>query len=133
MADPLAGLTKSNKSRPTMHRALRTEDGIGITLSQWRAIRNSACSVAWSALVHLVSRDPSAASIPRKKKYFKTFFPEEWEAALIQLESATHILKLCAGRWKADMTLGTVISSTISSQPPSSRPSPSPLMPSEPA
>jgi hypothetical protein len=142
LADPLSGLTKSNKSRPVMQRALRTEGGTGIALSQWRAIRNSACAVARSALSHLVSCDPRAASMPRRKKYFKTFFPEEWEAALIKLEGAADLLTLCAGRWKADMTLGTVLAATISSRPPSSlsssRPSPSPLLqrphlPSQPA
>lgn len=108
--DSLVGLTASNKSRPPMHRVIRLENGCGIPFSQWKSIRASACAIARSTLGSLVSKDPRAATRVRKKKYFKMFFPKEWEVATTQLEAAAPLLALCAGNWKADLTLGVVLS-----------------------
>jgi hypothetical protein len=111
-----------------MHRAIHTECSVGITTLQWKAIRASASAVASSALASLFSHDPHAASWPRKKQYFKVFFPKEWVAALIQLETVALLLTLCAPWWKADMTLGLVLSSDIIPSHP-----PSPLLSSRPS
>jgi hypothetical protein len=135
--DPLVGINENNKSRLAMHRVIRHEDGSLITPSQWRLIRASTCAVARSTLGNLFSSDPRAAGDPRKKKYFKTYFPAEWERALIRIEDAAPLLKLCAGRWKADLTLGTILSDArvLPSRPSSSHlssqsPLPQPSRPS---
>jgi hypothetical protein len=36
--DLLVGITKDNQSQLPMHRAIRTERGIGITTLQWKVI-----------------------------------------------------------------------------------------------
>ncbi|KAH9177465.1 hypothetical protein EDB89DRAFT_2064450 [Lactarius sanguifluus] len=130
--DPLVGMTKSNSSRPAVHKALRHEDGTGITISQWKTIRASARAIASSALACLFSRDPRASG-PRGKKYFKDFFLDEWNAAISELEAAVPILALCPDDWKADRTLGKALSH-LTPHPPSpstSRPfhSPAPQQP----
>ena len=128
--DPLIKLDPKNKSRWPMHRAIRHEDGTPITRSQWRVIRASAAAVALSRLTNLISSDPRAADLPRKKKYFKAFFPKEWDLALTELEVAAPLLILCTGKWKADTTLGIILSDGLvlpsqssSSQSPLPRPS----------
>jgi hypothetical protein len=132
--DPQVGITDSNKSRMPMHRAIRHENGTLITLSQWRLIQASACAVAHSTLTNLFASDPRTAGSPCKKKYFKTYFLEEWQSALIQLETAAPLLVLCAGNWKADLTLGTTLLDglVLPSRPSSPLPEPS-LVSSEPS
>lgn len=123
--DPQVGLTENNRSRLPTHRVIRHENGTLITPSQWKLIRASTCAVARSTLANLFSSDPRAAGCPRKKKYFKTYFLEEWESALIRLELAAPLLTLCAGHWKADLTLGTILSDghLLPSRPSSPQPS----------
>lgn len=122
--DPLVGLTASNRSRPPVHKVIRHKTGTGVTPSQWKSIRASALAVTSSTLAGLTTRDPRAANVPRGKRYFKTFFPKQWEAALLELEAAASILTLCAGNWKADLVLGTVSSKAPTTAPPSCAPSP---------
>ncbi|KAH9011606.1 hypothetical protein EDB85DRAFT_2159789 [Lactarius pseudohatsudake] len=44
-----------------------------------------------------------------KKTLYKHFFFKEWFAALQELKSAVPLMSLCAGYWKANMTLGSVL------------------------
>jgi hypothetical protein len=114
----------SNRSRPPVHKVIRHKNGTGVTPSQWKSIRASALAVTASVLAGLSTHDPRAANMPCGKRYFKTFFPKEWEAALFELEAAAPVLTLCAGNWKADLVLGTVSSKAITTAPPSCPPSP---------
>ncbi len=135
--DPDARVTAANMSRFPMRRAIRHEDGTMITESQWKSIRQSAMLVARTHLESLTSTAPLSADQPRKKKYYKRFFPKEWDRALRELEGLAPLLSLCVGDWKADQTLGTVLqdefdhsASPSHSVPPSRASTPSNLGPS---
>ncbi|KAH9010334.1 hypothetical protein EDB84DRAFT_1570578 [Lactarius hengduanensis] len=99
--DPLVGIKKSNQSRAPMDRAIRLSNGTGISKSQWIT-------------------DPRSIDQPRKKRYFKTFFPNEWNTAVTELEAAAPLLTLCADHWKAESTLGALLRDRhLPSRPPS--------------
>jgi hypothetical protein len=76
---------------------------------EWKAIRQSALIVARTHLYCLKTSAPQAAGRVRKKSYYKRFFLNEWVQALRTLEGLAPLVSLCAGEWKADMTLGTVL------------------------
>src|SRR6266702_5431592 len=99
--------------------------------------RQSAMLVARTHLESLTSTAPLSADQPRKKKYYKRFFPKEWDRALRELEGLAPLLSLCVGDWKVDQTLGTVLqdefdhsASPSHSVPPSRASTPSNLGPS---
>ncbi|SRR6266702_349136 len=93
-----------------MHQAIHLANGTGISQSQWKLIQASTCAITYSNLTSLFSTDPCTGNWVHKKIYFKTFFTKEWEVALLKLKATTPLLTLCAGNWKADMTLSTVLS-----------------------
>lgn len=126
--DPDAGVSRGNKSRPPMRRAIRHEDGSMITDSQWKAIRESATIVARTHLDHL--KTPVAARPSRKKSFFKQYFLKEWVLALRELETMAPLLSLCSPAWKADQTLGSVLQQDDAmSEPPSRASTPSSIAP----
>jgi hypothetical protein len=92
-----------------MQRVLRHEDGSMLAESEWKAIRQSALIVVRTNLYGLNTTAPQAAGRPRKKKYYKLFFMNEWVQALRQLEGLAPLVSLCSGEWKVDMTFGNVL------------------------
>ncbi|KAH9014933.1 hypothetical protein EDB84DRAFT_1567932 [Lactarius hengduanensis] len=54
-------------------------------------------------------RESTTQQAKVKKTFYKRFFFKEWFAALQELESAVPLMSLCAGYWKADMTLRSVL------------------------
>jgi hypothetical protein len=106
---PDIGGSATNKSRPPMRRVLRHEDGSILTESEWKVVRESAIIIARSRLYCLYSAASHATGLARKKKFFKGFFPDQWAAALVELERLVPLTSLCSGEWKADKTLGSVL------------------------
>ncbi|KAH9020370.1 hypothetical protein EDB84DRAFT_1565734 [Lactarius hengduanensis] len=102
--DPLVGIKKSNQSRApngSGHPSLKRNWHLEIPMD-------------------VDPTDPRSIDQPRKKRYFKTFFPNEWNAAVTELEAAAPLLTLCADHWKAESTLGAVLRDRhLPSRPPS--------------
>jgi hypothetical protein len=102
--DPDIDIQDSNKSRPSMDRAIRHPDGTMISDSEWSAIKASARRIAneLSALP-----DTSRQSRMRKTKtFYRTHHAREWTNAIMRLEAEQPHLRLCSSNWKADHVLG---------------------------
>lgn len=82
-------------------------------------------------LAHLAN-PPNTDAIKRKKVFFKRHYLLEWSRACRDLEATCLLLSLCAGDWKADHTLASVLPDTCtpSAIPPSRSSTPSSLGPS---
>jgi hypothetical protein len=99
---------ESNKSRPSMEKCIRNEDGSAINLDQWRSIKQTARTIAQTDLLSLpVSK--KAKTIPRTKVYYKQNHIKAWWDAIHQLEERQPLLRLCAANWKADHVLGATL------------------------
>ncbi|KAF8809870.1 hypothetical protein BYT27DRAFT_7093271, partial [Phlegmacium glaucopus] len=98
----------TNVSRPPMERALRNEDGSMVSHVSWEIIKVSAKSAIGTYLRKL---DVDAVT----KKHFRTHHTKEWNNAIAFLEKARPLVGLCAGHWKAEHVLGTVLTSERSS------------------
>ncbi|KAH9011384.1 hypothetical protein EDB85DRAFT_2159982 [Lactarius pseudohatsudake] len=124
-----------NLSRPPMLRAIRCEDGTLVNDDDWKAMRQSAVLIVHTRILPLdvtpyykyfteqveksntkgakKSRKKPGESTTQqakvKKTFYKHFFFKEWFAALQELKSAVPLMSLCAGYWKADMTLRSVL------------------------
>jgi hypothetical protein len=44
-----------------------------------------------------------------KKTFYRHFFSDEWTRAVMELECVAPLLSLCAGTWKAELTLGSAL------------------------
>lgn len=112
--DADVNIQETNRSRPSMNRAIRHPDGTMITDSEWSAIRASARRIT-NELGGLP--DSSRQSrMRRTKTYYRTFHPREWTHAVMRLEAEQPLLKLCSSNWKADHTLGNSIQALLSKQ-----------------
>ncbi|KAH9024324.1 hypothetical protein EDB85DRAFT_2150570 [Lactarius pseudohatsudake] len=126
---------KVDASRPPMLRAIRREDGTLVSDDDWKAMRQSAVLIVRTRIQPLdvtpyykyfteqveksnakgakkSGKKPGESTTQQakvKKTFYKRFFFKEWFAALQELESAVPLMSLCAGYWKADMTLGLVL------------------------
>jgi hypothetical protein len=105
-----------------MRRAVRHENGDLLTDLEWKAIRQSAALIARTHFMSLDRSGFGAAGRSRKKAYYKRYFNDVWIRAIRELERVAPLLSLCAGTWKADMTLGSVISDDRISELPSPPP-----------
>ncbi|KAG5634301.1 hypothetical protein H0H81_002497 [Sphagnurus paluster] len=108
--DPDINLTRGNKSRPSMERAIRHADGSLINKGVWRSIRSTASHIVNERLLTL--KRPSAAPSSAKqnsRKYLKKYFPSKWDDAISSLEEQEPLVALCASHWKAEHVLGTVL------------------------
>lgn len=96
-----------------MRRAVRNVDGSMISEADWKIIRQSATIIARTHLTSLTNTAQLESRQPRKKMFFKRFFLQQWIQALRELESMAPLLSLCAGEYKADMTLGSVLQDEV--------------------
>lgn len=94
--------TQANLSRPPMDKALRNEDGSMISHNNWEVIRNSAKTAIGIFLRKLNAEESS-------KKYFRTHHTKEWNQAINFLEIARPLVGMCAGHWKAEHVISTVL------------------------
>ncbi|KAH9016534.1 hypothetical protein EDB84DRAFT_1567198 [Lactarius hengduanensis] len=92
--DPLVGIKKSNQLRAPMDRAIRLSNGTGISKSQWMSICASTWAILCSNLKRLHSTDLRSIDQPQKTRYFKMFFPNEWNTAVAELKATTPLLTL---------------------------------------
>ncbi|KAH8997900.1 hypothetical protein EDB83DRAFT_2324850 [Lactarius deliciosus] len=133
--DPDVNSSAGNKSRPSMQRAIRHEDSSLISKEDWKAMRQSAILISRTRIetlditpyhkylleqVEKGAAKKSGKSTPKKpmestalkKTFYRCFFFKEWFTALQELESVAPPMSLCAGYWKADMTLRSVLPDT---------------------
>ena len=110
--DPEVKLQESNKSRPSMDRAVRHPDGSTITDSEWSAIKVSA-----RRIVNELSQLPDSnrqAKMRKTKSFYRSQHPKEWTNAIARLEAEQPLLRLCSSNWKADHVLGNAIQANLS-------------------
>ncbi|KAH9159214.1 hypothetical protein EDB89DRAFT_2084379 [Lactarius sanguifluus] len=125
-----------NKSQPPMLHTICRKDGTLVSDDDWKAMRQSAVLIARTHIQPLDvtpyykyfteqveksnakgakksgKKKPGESTTQQakvKKTFYKRFFFKEWFAALQELETAVPLMSLCAGYWKADMTLGSVL------------------------
>ena len=118
-----------------MKHTIRHDDGRHISDDKWKAIRQSAILVARTFLDPLDPQGILSAGQPRKIFFYKNNFQNRWNRALSKLEVVAPLMSFCAGTWKADLTLGSVLQDTTLSKnpapgPPSRSSTPSSLAPS---
>ena len=101
--------TKTNKSRPTMEKALRHEDGTMISHAAWVLIKDTARRAIGTHLTKLHAEKLS-------KKYFRTHHTVAWSKAIAFLEVARPLVGLCAGHWKAEHVISTMLTADRSTQ-----------------
>ncbi len=97
--DPVV-CTKTNKSRPTMEKVLRHEDGTMISHAAWVLIKDTARRAIGTHLTKLNAEKLS-------KKHFR---------AIAFLEVARPLVGLCAGHWKAEHVISTMLTADRSTQ-----------------
>ena len=105
----------SNKSRPSMDRAIRHQDGTMVTNMEWSAIKASARRIA-NELAGLPDPTNRQARMRRTKMFYRTYHARAWTHAISRLEDEQPLLKLCSSNWKADHTLGNSIQAILSKQ-----------------
>jgi hypothetical protein len=92
-----------------MEQAIRHADGTLITTSEYAAIKATGRMIKMELLSLPPSRDRRAKDRQKTKTYFRTYYPKEWDAALMKMETQQPLLALCAARWKADHVLGNTL------------------------
>ncbi|KAH9172292.1 hypothetical protein EDB89DRAFT_2069957 [Lactarius sanguifluus] len=113
-----------NKSRPPMLRAIHREDGTLVSNDDWKAMRQSAVLIArthiqpldvtpyykyFTEQVEKSNAKGAKKSGKKKPGESTTQQAKEWFAALQELKTTVPLMSLCAGYWKADMTLRLVL------------------------
>jgi hypothetical protein len=110
--DPsVVGMSSSKVSCPPMQCAIHHEDRSLLSEAEWKVIHHSVTFVICSNLDHPCC--PSQAHQPHKKMHFKCYFLMEWTLALHKLKSLPPLLSLCAGEYKADMTLSLALQDKV--------------------
>jgi hypothetical protein len=92
-----------------MWHAARHRNGNLLMDSEWKVIRQSAISIIRAHLLSIDTSGFAAVGRPRKKTFYRHFFSDEWTQAVMELEHVAPLLSLCAGTWKAELTLGSVL------------------------
>jgi hypothetical protein len=103
-SDPEVIVTEFNKRRPRMALAIRRPDGKKISPQEYSKIRR-ATDLIVKRLIKTVNSDPRAAmhvSAPRTKTFFKKWFEDELNQAILDLEAQQTLLRLCLSHWKAE-------------------------------
>ena len=96
----------TNKSRAKMHIALRRANGEQLSFHEYQNIREVADLVVRN-LCNMYSKDPRAAGAKTTTKTnFKSIYFTEYRKAVLELEAAEPILRLCAHHWKAEVMIG---------------------------
>jgi hypothetical protein len=104
----------SNKSRPSMERAVRRPDGLTISDNEWSAIKASARRIANELSALPVSA--RQAKMRRTKMFYRTHHAKEWTSAIMCLEAEQPYLKLCSSNWKAEHVLGNSIQAILAKE-----------------
>lgn len=102
------GLTsESNKSRPKMESCIRRSDGSTITSAEYNAVQSIVRRFVSINLTPLATpKDPAAASTQRTRRWYRKWYPQNYQDLLARLEDAEPLLALCGGSWKADQLVG---------------------------
>ncbi len=101
-----------------MLQAIQDKDGIFILKDWWDSIRSTAVVVMRT---HLGILNVECYCVTHKKgpkTLYKRFYRAEWDCSLMELEKAAPLLSLCAGVWKADYMLGSVLELLLSDDSP---------------
>ena len=114
LEDEDVNVQESNKSRPSMKRAIRHPDGTMVTDSEWSAIRASARRIVKKIAGLPVSA--LQANMRKTKQYYRTHHPRERTNAITRLEAEQPLLKLCSSNWKAEQTLGNSVQAMVSKE-----------------
>ena len=124
-------ISVTNMSRPSMKHSIQLKTGAPIMDLQWKAICQAALQVFRRHLAHLAN-PPNTDAVKCKKVFFNCHYLLEWSQACRDLEATCPLLSLCAGDWKADHTLASMLpdTHTPSAIPPSHSSTPSSLGPS---
>ena len=107
-------LQDSNKSRPSMDRAVRHPDGTMISDSEWSAIKASARRIANE--LGALPDTARQARMRRTKMYYRTHHARDWTAAILRLETEQPLLSYCSSNWKADHVLGNSIQAMVTKE-----------------
>jgi hypothetical protein len=110
-SDPEVIITEFNKHRPRMALAIRRPDGKKISPQEYSKIRCATDLIA-KRLINTVNSDPRAAmhvSTPQTKTFFKKWFEDELNQAILDLEAQQTLLHLCASHWKAEAMITQVL------------------------
>ena len=92
-----------------MEKALRHEDGTMISHAAWVLIKDTARRAIGTHLTKLNAEKLS-------KKYFRTHHTVAWSKAIAFLEVARPLVGLCAGHWKAEHVISTMLTADRSTQ-----------------
>ncbi|KAN0130423.1 hypothetical protein V8E53_011824 [Lactarius tabidus] len=80
-----------------------------ISEEEWKTIHQTVTIVVHTILGLLNPLGILSAGQPHKKSFFKHHFLNNWVRAMNELKSVAPLTSFCAGTWKADMTLGSVL------------------------
>lgn len=111
-----SAFSAKNQSRPSMKHCIRHEDGSEITHEEWRDIRRSARFAIGRFLNSKVIGAQPLIPHDNRKSFFREHHSNEWLGACYALESAHKIVSLCAGNWKAEHILSSLLTSKRSAE-----------------
>ncbi|KAM6501552.1 hypothetical protein JOM56_001529 [Amanita muscaria] len=108
--DAAVGITLTNPNRPNLKQIIRTPGGSVVDDSIYLTLRSSAHNVAATLLSPLDTKRPElkgtmGRKLPGTKSFYKSYFKDQWMAALEHLEELQPLLALCAEHWKAEAVL----------------------------
>ncbi|EDR04792.1 uncharacterized protein LACBIDRAFT_330281 [Laccaria bicolor S238N-H82] len=103
-------VTKSNKSRPAMEKAIQHEDSTLINGGEWHAIKANARAIASCDLLPLPIPCDTPSLVKKKTKtFFTKYHLKQWTNTVHKLEEQEPLLALCAAHWKAEHVLNTIL------------------------
>ncbi|KAF8798527.1 hypothetical protein BYT27DRAFT_7177571 [Phlegmacium glaucopus] len=104
--------SKSNPSRPPMHKALRHADGTLLSKNEYGRILLAARHLA-ADLLHLIPPKDKTQKCTRVQEptrtYFSLFHHAEWMNKIDELERLHPLVGLCFDHWKAEHMLGSAL------------------------
>ena len=97
---------KGNNSRPRMQLAVRRPNGDILSHHEFANIREFSDLVVRELLDKIHSANCDEEVVSMTKSAFKSKFYTKYRQAILKLEAAHPILRLCAGHWKAETMIG---------------------------
>jgi hypothetical protein len=110
--DSRACPSKSNPSRPPMHKALRHADGTMLSKNEYGRVLAAARHLSAELLQLKPPKDSSQKGISLQKPtrtYFRVFHHIEWMNKINELERLHPLVGLCFDHWKAEQILGSAL------------------------
>lgn len=90
-----------------MELCIRRDDGSVITSAEYSTLQGVVRRIIAVNLTPLsIPKDPAAASTQRTRRWYRKWYPQNYQELLTRLEEAEPLLALCAGSWKADQLVG---------------------------